>query len=90
MRHRLPTQTPFLLPDRYKDHLAPGMRLLDLMASWQSHLPDGVSFRHVTGLGMNAAELLANSSLTDFSVQVQGDRGAVLPSLRSVASDVIK
>ncbi len=38
--------------------------ILDLMASWDSHLPDSLSPAEVVGLGMNEAELEASSSLT--------------------------
>ena len=41
--------------------LLPGRkRILDLMASWQSHLPDGVT---ATGLGMNEEEMSENPAL---------------------------
>jgi SAM-dependent methyltransferase len=39
------------------------MRVLDLMSSWVSHLPDAPADLAVTGLGMNAAELAANERL---------------------------
>ena len=38
-------------------------RVLDLMASWRSHLPPGLSPRLVAGLGMNEQELAANPQL---------------------------
>lgn len=42
--------------------LLPGRkRILDLMAGWQSHLPDGVT---ATGLGMNAEEMGENPALS--------------------------
>lgn len=41
--------------------LRPGTRILDLMASWNSHLPD--LDLEVDGLGMNAEELAANPRL---------------------------
>jgi SAM-dependent methyltransferase len=44
------------------------MRVLDLMSSWTSHLPD-VSFSEVAGLGMNREELQANKRLDRFVVQ---------------------
>lgn len=47
---------------RYRRILRPGMRVLDLMASWDSHLPDDCDLT-VTGLGMNAAELGRNPRL---------------------------
>jgi SAM-dependent methyltransferase len=39
-------------------------RILDLMASWHSHLPDAVHADGVTGLGMNPEELAQNPVLT--------------------------
>lgn len=48
----------------YGELLAPGMRVLDLMSSMQSHLPD-VALDGVAGLGMSAAELAANPRLTE-------------------------
>jgi SAM-dependent methyltransferase len=43
--------------------IPPGSRVLDLMSSWTSHLPDDLETASVTGLGMNAAELAANNRL---------------------------
>lgn len=40
-----------------------GGRILDLMTSWKSHLPEALAPAHVTGLGMNLAELEANPVL---------------------------
>jgi SAM-dependent methyltransferase/FKBP-type peptidyl-prolyl cis-trans isomerase 2 len=46
--------------------LLPGRkRILDLMAGWQSHLPDGVT---ATGLGMNAEEMSENPALSSHVV----------------------
>ena len=53
----------------YRQHLPPGGRVLDLMSSWVSHLPDELGFEHVTGHGMNAAELAANPRLDERFVQ---------------------
>ncbi|MCF8079659.1 MAG: methyltransferase domain-containing protein [Desulfobacterales bacterium] len=49
----------------YGQHLAPGMRVLDLMSSWQSHVPAGAGLSALTGLGMNKEELAANPQLTE-------------------------
>ena len=46
----------------YAEHLADGMRVLDLMSSRYSHLPE-IDGLHVSGHGMNAAELAANPVL---------------------------
>lgn len=44
----------------YRRRLPPGARVLDLMSSHVSHLPDDVSFARVDGHGMNAEELTQN------------------------------
>ena len=51
------------LTDFYRAALPAGGRILDLMSSWVSHLPDEVAYAHVAGLGMNRAELDANPRL---------------------------
>ena len=53
----------------YRDRLRPGTRLFDLMSSWVSHLPEEMTFAHVEGHGMNAAELARNPRLDHFFVQ---------------------
>lgn len=47
----------------YRRFRTPGMRVLDLMSSWQSHLPDELPGLQVTGVGLNAEELAANPRL---------------------------
>jgi hypothetical protein len=42
-----------------------GARVLDLMTSWESHLPERLETGPVTGLGMNGAELQANPRLAE-------------------------
>ena len=49
----------------YRETLAPGADVLDLMTSHVSHLPDDVPLGRVAGLGMNAAELAANPRLAE-------------------------
>jgi SAM-dependent methyltransferase len=53
----------------YRAVLPAGGDILDLMSSWVSHLPPEISYRSVTGLGMNAEELAANPRLTAHIVQ---------------------
>lgn len=48
----------------YSRLLTPGMKVLDLMSSWTSHLPDNMVNLEVTGLGMNQEELDANELLS--------------------------
>ncbi len=44
--------------------LAPGIKILDLMSSWESHLPDTLNICQVTGLGLNSKELESNAHLS--------------------------
>jgi SAM-dependent methyltransferase len=44
--------------------LKPGMAVLDLMSSWQSHLPQGLKLESLVGLGLNEDELTQNPRLT--------------------------
>ena len=53
----------------YRQHLAPGGAVLDLMSSWVSHLPEDVEFASVVGHGMNVQELAANPRLSRWFVQ---------------------
>lgn len=62
----------------YEELLKPGDRILDLMSSWVSHLPEQVRYRHVAGLGMNDDELQANPRLDHRLVQ-DLNRQPVLP-----------
>lgn len=57
------------LTDLYRDRLTPNTRILDLMSSWVSHLPDELSFAHVEGHGLNAEELAKNPRLDHYFVQ---------------------
>jgi len=57
------------LTEFYREFLPANSDILDLMSSWISHLPDDISYRSVTGHGMNAEELGANPRLHDFLVQ---------------------
>lgn len=43
-------------------------RILDVMSSYRSHLPQEAHYQEAVGLGMNEAELRANSQLTRFVV----------------------
>ncbi len=54
-----------IIRELYGRLLTPDMAVLDLMSSWQSHLPEAAAPRAVTGLGLNEAELKANPQLSD-------------------------
>lgn len=51
----------------YAEFLPPNCRVLDLMSSWISHLPEQ-RYARVSGLGMNEEELAANRRLDDHRV----------------------
>lgn len=51
--------------DLYGQLLKSGMRVLDLMSSWQSHIPSKLRFEKLTGLGLNGEELDKNEILDD-------------------------
>lgn len=71
----------------YREHLRPQTRILDLMSSWVSHLPAEMTFAHVEGHGMNAAELAENSRLDHYFVQ-DLNQNPVLP-LASASFDAV-
>ncbi len=52
----------------YERLLPKGSRVLDLMASWESHLPAGHALGEIVGLGMNAEELAANPLFAEHRV----------------------
>ena len=54
-----------VITDFYRHNLEPGMKVLDFMSSWVSHLPDDVADLSVTGLGMNTEELEKNPQLSE-------------------------
>jgi FKBP-type peptidyl-prolyl cis-trans isomerase 2 len=53
----------------YAEFLTPGMKVLDLMSSWQSHIPENIDFSEVVGLGLNKQELDKNPQLTHSILQ---------------------
>jgi len=66
--HHLDQPARDALTAYYRDVLPAGGRVLDLMSSWVSHLPEDQGFADVTGLGMNETELAANPQLTGYCV----------------------
>lgn len=53
----------------YRRLLPEGGRVLDLMASWESHLPADHGLAEIVGLGMNVEELDANPLLRGYRIQ---------------------
>lgn len=62
--HHLDAACRGALAQLYARFLEPGARVLDIMSSWESHLPESPADLDVTRLGMNAAELAANPRLS--------------------------
>ncbi|MDF2386506.1 class I SAM-dependent methyltransferase [Nostoc ellipsosporum NOK] len=61
------------LTDLYRERLQPNTRILDMMSSWVSHLPEEMQFTHVEGHGLNAEELARNPQLNHYVVQNLND-----------------
>jgi SAM-dependent methyltransferase len=57
------------LTQLYRERLTPHTRILDMMSSHVSHLPDDMEFAHVEGHGMNEQELARNPRLNHYFVQ---------------------
>ena len=57
------------LRDFYRLHMAPGMKVLDMMSSCVSHLPEDAKLGWVTGHGINLQELMANPQLDEYFIQ---------------------
>ena len=58
-------ETITALSNYYGEVLQPNFKILDLMSSWISHLPEDTRYTHVTGLGMNREELDKNPRLDE-------------------------
>ena len=61
-------ETIVALTGFYGDFIPAGADVLDLMSSWISHLPTGVTYGTVAGLGMNVEELATNPQLSEHCV----------------------
>jgi SAM-dependent methyltransferase len=56
------------LTNLYRERLQPQTRILDLMSSWVSHLPEEMEFDCIVGQGMNGEELAKNPRLDRYFV----------------------
>ncbi len=52
----------------YGSHVRSGMRVLDLMSSFRSHIPEDVRLQALEGLGLNGEEMEKNPQLTGFVI----------------------
>jgi len=66
--HHLDAHARKTISELYASAIKPGSRVLDLMSSWESHIPESIESIKVSGLGMNEAELKANPVLDDYLV----------------------
>jgi len=58
-----------LIRQLYGRFVKNGMRILDLMGSWDSHLPSDVRLEQAAAVGLNRVELEKNAALTDRRVR---------------------
>ncbi|MGE0083247.1 MAG: methyltransferase domain-containing protein [Desulfococcaceae bacterium] len=63
--HHIDTAAIAAVREVYGSIIKDGMKVLDLMSSWTSHIPENIKPEKLTGLGMNMAELEKNERLTD-------------------------
>jgi FKBP-type peptidyl-prolyl cis-trans isomerase 2 len=52
----------------YGNLLQNGMKVLDLMSSWKSHIPNNIMLKSVVGLGLNKNEMENNNQLTGYII----------------------
>ena len=58
-----------MVKNTYDRFLGDDMQVLDLMSSWQSHIPKRHRLKRLVGLGLNQSELDRNRQLTESVVQ---------------------
>jgi len=63
MVHHLDSVARKQISDFYSQQLSPGVKVLDLMSSWESHVSKELTDIKMTGLGMNRSELAENTRL---------------------------
>ena len=67
--HHIDETAREMVTNTYERFLNHGVRVLDLMSSWESHLPARVNYGQVVGLGLNEDELKRNRQLDEYRVQ---------------------
>lgn len=65
MVHHLDSTARTAITGQYGRLITQGSSVLDLMGSWESHLPHDLTLRELTVLGMNSEELAANTRATE-------------------------
>jgi SAM-dependent methyltransferase len=66
--HHIDSTAREIVRSTYGRFLTDGTQVLDLMSSWQSHIPTNLHFDRLVGLGLNEDELKRNSQLSHFLV----------------------
>jgi FKBP-type peptidyl-prolyl cis-trans isomerase 2 len=66
--HHIDETAREMVKNTYERFLTDGMHVLDLMSSWQSHVPAKLHLRRTVGLGLNAEELKKNAQLSEMVV----------------------
>jgi SAM-dependent methyltransferase/FKBP-type peptidyl-prolyl cis-trans isomerase 2 len=66
--HHIDETAREMVRNTYGRFLTEGMNVLDLMSSWQSHIPTKLRLARLVGLGLNEDELKRNSQLSEFVV----------------------
>ena len=66
--HHIDDTAREMVRNTYGRFLTDGMQVLDLMSSWQSHIPANLHLDRLVGLGLNEDELKRNPQLSDFLV----------------------
>jgi SAM-dependent methyltransferase len=69
MVHHIDETAREMVKNTYGRFLSDGMQVLDLMGSWQSHIPANLHLNRLVGLGLNEDELRKNPQLSEFMVQ---------------------
>ncbi len=62
--HHIDSRARAIVRSIYRKHLQPESLVLDLMGSWDSHLPEVLNLEKLTVLGVNQEELAANRQAT--------------------------
>jgi len=66
--HHIDETAREMVMNTYGRFITDGMNVLDLMSSWQSHIPIRLNLDGLVGFGLNEDELKRNAQLKDFRV----------------------
>ena len=66
--HHIDETAREMVRNTYGRFITDGMDVLDLMSSWESHIPEGIRLNRTVGLGLNEDELKKNRQLNEHLV----------------------